>query len=223
MPTSASPTGSQRRSPGASSLPTASRAATRSKYRVTGRPVPSAHLGVSRAEGRRRLGISGDAPVLAFFGALAGARSLNEFAVETYGDSGPTVLHVSGERDYEGLRGARAQRRLPAPRVDERVRSRTRRSRHRDLARGWDRLGAGRGGHACDPRALSPRDGRPPDAERTPLRAWRRRRRRPGDRARARAAPWSTSCLPTDRGSNRCARRCCRWRGRRPQRRSRRS
>ena len=67
--------------------------------------MPSAHLGVSQAEGRRRFGISGDAPVLAFFGALAGARSLNEFAVETYGDSGPTVLHVSGERDYEGLRG----------------------------------------------------------------------------------------------------------------------
>ena len=43
--------------------------------------------------------------MLAFFGALAGARSLNEFAVETYGDSGPTVLHVSGERDYESLRG----------------------------------------------------------------------------------------------------------------------
>ena len=44
-----------------------------SKYRVTGRPVPSAHLGVSQAEGRRRFGISADAPVLAFFGALAGA------------------------------------------------------------------------------------------------------------------------------------------------------
>jgi UDP-N-acetylglucosamine--N-acetylmuramyl-(pentapeptide) pyrophosphoryl-undecaprenol N-acetylglucosamine transferase len=76
-----------------------------SKYRVTGRPVPRAHLGVSQEEGRRRFGISGDTSVVAFFGALAGARSLNDFAVETYGDSGPTVLHVSGERDYEGLRG----------------------------------------------------------------------------------------------------------------------
>ena len=42
--------------------------------------------------------------MLAFFGALAGARSLNDFAVETYGDAGPAVLHVSGERDYERLR-----------------------------------------------------------------------------------------------------------------------
>jgi UDP-N-acetylglucosamine--N-acetylmuramyl-(pentapeptide) pyrophosphoryl-undecaprenol N-acetylglucosamine transferase len=74
------------------------------KYRVTGRPIPAAHLGVSQAEGRRLLGLSGSAPVLAFFGALAGARSLNEFAVEAYGDAGPTVLHVSGERDFDGLR-----------------------------------------------------------------------------------------------------------------------
>jgi len=43
--------------------------------------------------------------VIAFFGALAGARSLNDFAVDTYGDEGPAVLHISGERDYERLRG----------------------------------------------------------------------------------------------------------------------
>jgi UDP-N-acetylglucosamine--N-acetylmuramyl-(pentapeptide) pyrophosphoryl-undecaprenol N-acetylglucosamine transferase len=74
------------------------------KYRVTGRPVPLAHRGVSQAEGRRRFGLPADRPVVAFFGALAGARSLNDFAVETYGESGPAVLHVSGERDYERLR-----------------------------------------------------------------------------------------------------------------------
>ena len=73
------------------------------KYRVTGRPVPRAHQGVSQAEGRRRFGLPEDGPVIAFFGALAGARSLNEFAVETYGRAGPAVLHVSGERDYERM------------------------------------------------------------------------------------------------------------------------
>ena len=76
-----------------------------SKYRVTGRPVPADHRGVSQAEGRAQLDLPADAPVIAFFGALAGARSLNDFAVETYGDAGPAVLHVSGERDYERLRG----------------------------------------------------------------------------------------------------------------------
>jgi UDP-N-acetylglucosamine--N-acetylmuramyl-(pentapeptide) pyrophosphoryl-undecaprenol N-acetylglucosamine transferase len=75
-----------------------------SKYRVTGRPVPADHRGVSKAAGRDRFGLPADAPVIAFFGALAGARSLNDFAVDTYGDTGPAVLHISGERDYEGLR-----------------------------------------------------------------------------------------------------------------------
>jgi UDP-N-acetylglucosamine--N-acetylmuramyl-(pentapeptide) pyrophosphoryl-undecaprenol N-acetylglucosamine transferase len=74
------------------------------KYRVVGRPVPAEHRGVSQDEGRRRFGLPERGPVLAFFGALAGARSLNDFAVETYGDRGPAVLHVSGERDYERLR-----------------------------------------------------------------------------------------------------------------------
>lgn len=75
------------------------------KYRVTGRPVPARHRGVSQAEGRRRFGLPAEGPVIAFFGALAGARSLNDFAVEAYGAEGPAVLHVSGERDYERLRG----------------------------------------------------------------------------------------------------------------------
>ena len=74
------------------------------KYRVTGRPVPAAHRGVERDEGRRRFGLPLDRPVIAFLGALAGARSLNDFAVERYGDAGPAVLHVSGERDYDRLR-----------------------------------------------------------------------------------------------------------------------
>jgi len=75
-----------------------------SKYRVTGRPVPADHRGFSKADGRNRFDLPADAPVIAFFGALAGARSLNDFAVDTYGDAGPAVLHISGERDYEGLR-----------------------------------------------------------------------------------------------------------------------
>jgi len=77
---------------------------TGGKYRVTGRPVPRAHRGVTQVEGRERFGLPPAGPVIAFFGALAGARSLNDFAVETYGAGGPAVLHISGERDYERLR-----------------------------------------------------------------------------------------------------------------------
>ena len=74
------------------------------KYRVVGRPVPPSHLGASRADARRRLGLPAEASVLAVFGGLAGARALNEWAADTYGESGPAVLHIAGARDYEDMR-----------------------------------------------------------------------------------------------------------------------
>jgi len=74
------------------------------KYVVTGRPIPSAHLDADRAAGRARFGLPADGQVLAVFGGLAGAQALNEFAAEAFGESGPAVLHISGERDYEALR-----------------------------------------------------------------------------------------------------------------------
>jgi UDP-N-acetylglucosamine--N-acetylmuramyl-(pentapeptide) pyrophosphoryl-undecaprenol N-acetylglucosamine transferase len=39
--------------------------------------------------------------VLGVFGALAGATTLNEFVVETWGEQGPAILHQTGKRDYE--------------------------------------------------------------------------------------------------------------------------
>jgi UDP-N-acetylglucosamine--N-acetylmuramyl-(pentapeptide) pyrophosphoryl-undecaprenol N-acetylglucosamine transferase len=80
------------------------------KYRVVGRPIPAAHLGASSAEGRARFGLPVDAPVLAVFGGLAGAQALNELAADTWGERGPAVLHICGERDYAALEG-RARRR----------------------------------------------------------------------------------------------------------------
>ena len=74
------------------------------KYQVVGRAIPAAHRGATRSEGRRQFGLPADGPVVAVFGALAGARSLNEMAVEAWGVAGPAVLHISGERDYESLR-----------------------------------------------------------------------------------------------------------------------
>ena len=74
-----------------------------SKVEVVGRPIPLAHLGTDREEARARLGFAPGEPVVAVFGALAGATTLNEMAVSAWGDEGPTVLHVSGERDYPAL------------------------------------------------------------------------------------------------------------------------
>jgi UDP-N-acetylglucosamine--N-acetylmuramyl-(pentapeptide) pyrophosphoryl-undecaprenol N-acetylglucosamine transferase len=74
------------------------------KYRVVGRPVPRSHLGAEQEAARRRLGLPVEGSVLAVFGGLAGAQALNEFAVATYGERGPAVLHIAGERDYDRLR-----------------------------------------------------------------------------------------------------------------------
>lgn len=74
-------------------------------YAVVGRPIPTAHRGVSREEGRARFGLPHREPVVAVFGALAGARSLNEMAIEAWAASGPAVLHICGTRDHADLRG----------------------------------------------------------------------------------------------------------------------
>ncbi|MBA2357878.1 MAG: UDP-N-acetylglucosamine--N-acetylmuramyl-(pentapeptide) pyrophosphoryl-undecaprenol N-acetylglucosamine transferase [Actinobacteria bacterium] len=75
------------------------------RVRVVGRPIPERSRPVGRAEARRELGLPEEGQVLLVSGALAGARALNELAVGAWGCSGPTVLHLSGERDFELLRG----------------------------------------------------------------------------------------------------------------------
>ncbi len=77
---------------------------TGSKVEVVGRPIPVAHLGRSRLEARARFGLDPETPTVAVFGALAGATSLNEMAVAAWGGEGPSVVHVSGERDFASLR-----------------------------------------------------------------------------------------------------------------------
>jgi UDP-N-acetylglucosamine--N-acetylmuramyl-(pentapeptide) pyrophosphoryl-undecaprenol N-acetylglucosamine transferase len=75
------------------------------KYRVTGRPVPRSFLSVPREAARRRFELPVEGALLLVFGGSQGARSLNELAVEAFGEVGPLVLHLAGERDYEALRG----------------------------------------------------------------------------------------------------------------------
>src|SRR5207245_5164338 len=67
------------------------------KYRVTGRPIPSRSRPEPRDESRALFDLPQEGAVLAVFGALAGASALNELAIEAFGESGPAVLHVSGE------------------------------------------------------------------------------------------------------------------------------
>jgi UDP-N-acetylglucosamine--N-acetylmuramyl-(pentapeptide) pyrophosphoryl-undecaprenol N-acetylglucosamine transferase len=75
----------------------------RPKYRVTGRPIPARNRPTSRAEGRRVFDLPPRARVLLVFGGSQGALSLNEEIVEAFGVTGPAMLHLCGDRDYERL------------------------------------------------------------------------------------------------------------------------
>jgi UDP-N-acetylglucosamine--N-acetylmuramyl-(pentapeptide) pyrophosphoryl-undecaprenol N-acetylglucosamine transferase len=73
------------------------------KYRVTGRPIPKRSRAPSQDDARTLFRLPLEGPVLLVAGGRAGARALNEAAIESFGATGPAVLHLSGERDYESL------------------------------------------------------------------------------------------------------------------------
>jgi UDP-N-acetylglucosamine--N-acetylmuramyl-(pentapeptide) pyrophosphoryl-undecaprenol N-acetylglucosamine transferase len=74
-------------------------------YRVTGRPLPERSRLPERTQARRHFGLPAQGPVLLVFGGSQGARALNELVVERFGESGPAILHLAGERDYPSLVG----------------------------------------------------------------------------------------------------------------------
>jgi UDP-N-acetylglucosamine--N-acetylmuramyl-(pentapeptide) pyrophosphoryl-undecaprenol N-acetylglucosamine transferase len=76
-----------------------------SKYRVVGRPIPTASRPTARDEARRRFELPSDGPVVLVAGGSLGARTLNETALAAWGESGPSILHICGERDYAQLQG----------------------------------------------------------------------------------------------------------------------
>jgi UDP-N-acetylglucosamine--N-acetylmuramyl-(pentapeptide) pyrophosphoryl-undecaprenol N-acetylglucosamine transferase len=79
------------------------------KSRVVGRPIPKGSRPVPKSEAREIFELRPDGRILGVFGALAGAKTLNEFVVDTWGTSGPPILHITGRRDYDVVR-ARARR-----------------------------------------------------------------------------------------------------------------
>ena len=74
------------------------------RYRVVGRPIPARARAIPKDEAREIFELPADGPVQLVAGALAGARSLNEMAIEAFAAVGPAVLHITGERDYPSLR-----------------------------------------------------------------------------------------------------------------------
>jgi UDP-N-acetylglucosamine--N-acetylmuramyl-(pentapeptide) pyrophosphoryl-undecaprenol N-acetylglucosamine transferase len=73
------------------------------KYRVTGRPIPARSHPPGRTQARERFGLPQQESVLLVAGGSQGARALNELVVDRFGESGPAILHLAGERDYPAL------------------------------------------------------------------------------------------------------------------------
>ncbi len=74
------------------------------KYRVTGRPIPARNRSTAKAEGRRVFDLPPRARVLLVHGGSQGAASLNDIVVESFGATGPAILHLTGEREFERLK-----------------------------------------------------------------------------------------------------------------------
>jgi UDP-N-acetylglucosamine--N-acetylmuramyl-(pentapeptide) pyrophosphoryl-undecaprenol N-acetylglucosamine transferase len=74
------------------------------KYRVVGRPVRPV-MAVSPAEARKRFGLPEGGRVLLVFGGSLGAQALNEAAIHAWGEEGPVLLHLCGERYLAELEG----------------------------------------------------------------------------------------------------------------------
>ncbi|HWB23079.1 MAG TPA: UDP-N-acetylglucosamine--N-acetylmuramyl-(pentapeptide) pyrophosphoryl-undecaprenol N-acetylglucosamine transferase [Gaiellaceae bacterium] len=75
------------------------------KYQVVGRPIPARARSIPQAAARELFDLPAEAPVLLVAGALAGARALNELVVDAFAESGPAILHISGDRDFSSLQG----------------------------------------------------------------------------------------------------------------------
>ncbi len=76
------------------------------RYRVTGRPVPTAVLVADRGAARERFGIDPQARCLLVVGGSQGARSINDCAIEAFAERGGRdfdVVHVTGRRDFDAV------------------------------------------------------------------------------------------------------------------------
>lgn len=68
---------------------------------VTGRPLPRELTSVDRASARSRFGLEPDEPCVLVVGGSLGARSLNLCAVAALEPLAASVIHISGERDFD--------------------------------------------------------------------------------------------------------------------------
>ena len=112
---------------------------------VVGRPIPARSRAIPQAEAREIFELPKEGRVLGVLGALAGARSLNEFVADTWGEAGPHVL-VTVSDTGAGIKPEVRRRLFAEPFFTTKV-------RHRGLglAVAFRILSAHRGGVQLDP------------------------------------------------------------------------
>ena len=98
-----------RRSRSGSSSPIRSRASTSRATASSAGRSRRAPARSRQSEAREIFELPPEGRALLVAGALAGARSLNEMAIEAFGEVGPPILHISGERDYWSLKSRAAR------------------------------------------------------------------------------------------------------------------
>ena len=82
------------------------------KYVVTGRALTRAQVEASATAGRQLFGLSSEAPVVVAFGGSQGAQSINRALLEAFAgqDLKFQLLHLTGERNYQGVAAELAAR-----------------------------------------------------------------------------------------------------------------
>jgi UDP-N-acetylglucosamine--N-acetylmuramyl-(pentapeptide) pyrophosphoryl-undecaprenol N-acetylglucosamine transferase len=81
------------------------------RYLVSGRPVTRAVREATREEGRRAFGIPREATTVLVAGGSQGSRTLNEAAIEAFGDGPPfELIHIAGPGQVDEVRRRLAER-----------------------------------------------------------------------------------------------------------------
>ena len=165
---------------------------------LTGSSAVRSRRGPGRSRRRRRARSSSCRPrgrCCSSPGRSPGPARSTSSSIEAFGEVGPAVLHISGERDYGSLRSRLRRTDYRLIPTTERIGAAYSAADLVARARRQLDLGARRRGQAGDPRPLPVRDRRPPGEER---RAFRQGRRgdddpRPRPRRRPRPGPHAAS------------------------------
>ncbi len=92
------------------------------RAKLTGLPVRKAIIAADKADGRRKLGLAADKPVLLVTGGSQGARHLNQACASLWQEllaKGVQIVHISGEKLFEETAALAKECGLPVAHINE--------------------------------------------------------------------------------------------------------